>query len=90
MKGSKFADGSLHLASSFQVAGFTHVIASMWSTGDDVCVRVADLFHGELTRNGMRDVRNRDVAEALRKAVVQVSEEFGDVSKWAPFIHVGA
>ena len=58
VKGSKFADGSLHLASSFQVAGFTHVIASMWSTGDDVCVRVADLFHGELTRNGMRDVRN--------------------------------
>jgi CHAT domain-containing protein len=31
-------DEVIHLASGFQMAGFPHVVASMWSTEDDLCV----------------------------------------------------
>jgi hypothetical protein len=37
------ADEVLHLVSGFQVAGFGHVIGSLWSADDATCVRMANL-----------------------------------------------
>jgi CHAT domain-containing protein len=91
VKAERFADESLHIASAFQVAGFAHVIGSLWSADDDVCVRVARLFYDSLTRSGTAVRQNRAVAEALRSALVQVRSDFiRDPSVWAPYIHSGA
>jgi hypothetical protein len=43
------SDEVLHLASAFQVAGFGHVIASMWTSKDAICVQVSSVFYRHLT-----------------------------------------
>ncbi|KAF2469216.1 uncharacterized protein BDR25DRAFT_264442 [Lindgomyces ingoldianus] len=85
------ADESIHMASAFQVAGFAHVIGSLWPAGDEVCVRVAKLFYKSLLRRNSTTDPNRAVAAALRDAVLQVRKEHGSgPSVWALYIHLGA
>ena len=87
----ELADEGLHLASAFQVAGFPHVVGSMWSADDDTCARMAKLFYNSLTDECEIDPSGGAVAAALRKAVLQVrSEHVDDPKFWAPFIHLGA
>ncbi|MCJ1345728.1 hypothetical protein MMC31_003937 [Peltigera leucophlebia] len=83
------ADECLHLASGFQVAGFAHVIGSLWQANDDICVLLAASFYGCLTKFGTKR-SNRAVAEALRTAVIEIRSESPDLELWAPFIHSGA
>lgn len=91
IKVGKLADEGLHLTSAFQVAGFAHVIGSLWSANDDICVRVAELFYDDLTRSGRAQVSNGAVAAALRNAVMQVGAELPlSPDIWVPFVHFGA
>ena len=83
------ADESLHLASAFQVAGFAHVIGSLWPADDDICVRLAESFYRSLTKSGTKH-SNRAVAEALRNAILDIRSETQDPRLWATFIHSGA
>lgn len=87
--GVPFADECLHIASGFQLAGFSHVLASMWSAESKVCVTVSTEFYRALfdgTGEGHRKVRT-----AFHQAVkrVQVQHRRSPL-KWAPFIHMGA
>lgn len=91
VKAGKLADEGLHIAGAFQVVGFAHVIGSLWSADDDVCVRVAEIFYGHLSRSGRAEFSNRLVASALRNAVLQVRLEYPcNPYLWAPFVHFGA
>ena len=83
------ADECLHLASGFQVAGFAHVIGSLWRANDDVCAILAGVFYRSLTKFGAKR-SNRAVAEALRKAILEIRSESQDLELWAPYIHSGA
>lgn len=86
----RFTDEGLHLANAFQVAGYTHVIGSMWPVKDQVCVEIARSFYSNLvTMQGMSD-RNRLVALALRNAVIDLrSKSAHDFRGWAPYVHWG-
>lgn len=42
------ADENIHLASAFQLAGFNHVLATMWKSNDIACVAVAKVFYAAL------------------------------------------
>lgn len=87
--GVQFADESLHIASGFQLAGFSHVLAAMWSAESRVCVDVSTEFYRSLfdgRGTGHRKVRTA-FHEAVRKAQVQHRRS---PLKWAPFIHMGA
>jgi hypothetical protein len=91
VKAGKLKDESLHLASAFQVVGFAHVIGSLWSADDDICVRVAEIFYSHLTRSGTAEFSNECVAMALRSAVMQIRSDFPqNPSVWVPFVHFGA
>lgn len=91
VKAGKLEDEGLHLASAFQVIGFAHVIGSLWSADDGVCVRVAEIFYSYLTRSGTAEFSNECVAMALRSAVIQIRSEFPqNPSVWVPFVHFGA
>lgn len=69
---SELADEALHLASSFQVAGFAHTVASTWPSNDEICAQVASIFYRELiVKGGLRE-GNRAVAAALHAAVKEV------------------
>ncbi|KAK3317363.1 CHAT domain-containing protein [Cercophora scortea] len=90
------ASEGIHLASAFQLAGFPHVVGSLWPVDDDVCVDVAGRFYrGLLASEGANAGRNDEVdgrvARALREAVVGVQKEHPDNPElWAPFVHFGA
>jgi tetratricopeptide (TPR) repeat protein len=85
----QLTDEAIHLASAFQVAGFGHVIASLWSVDDAACAAIARAFYSHLAQEPARLFSNRLVAEALHDAVLEVrkTEQPG---VWASFVHYGA
>lgn len=87
--GVQFADESLHIASGFQLAGFSHVLAAMWSAESKVCVAVSTEFYRALFDG--RGEGHRKVRTAFHQAVKKVQEQYRrSPLKWAPFIHMGA
>ena len=98
------ADESLHIASAFQMAGFRHVVGTLWQAKDRCCREVAESFYRFLFAapvleqgggggSGRRDFATRSlpVVEALDKAVSELRDRNPErVLDWAPFIHIGA
>ncbi|KAK2773196.1 TPR domain-containing protein [Colletotrichum kahawae] len=48
-------DESIHLASAFQLAGFRHVVGSLWNVDDAVCVDVARFTYDAILEHGFED-----------------------------------
>ena len=90
-KAQHLADEVIHLASGFQVAGFSHVIASMWMANDQVCVQVAKGFYENLVAAAPARQSNEAIAAALHGSVEKIRAEYSKAPlQWAPFIHIGA
>ena len=90
-KVAKLTDEALHLASSFQIAGFGHVVASMWPSNDAICAQVASIFYQDLMMRGGIRGGSRAVAAALHAAVREVrSQNIDQPYLWAQYIHLGA
>jgi CHAT domain-containing protein len=91
-KSARLQDEVIHVVSGFQVAGFPHVIGSLWSAGDDECVQVTSGFYSKLFEDGgMSEIGDRQVACALREAVMAVRAQDLDMPlNWAQFVHFGA
>ncbi|KAH9859228.1 hypothetical protein J1614_012244 [Plenodomus biglobosus] len=91
IKVNSLVDASVHMAGAFQVAGFVHVISSLWPADDDVYVRVAELFHRSLVMCKNTADPNRAVAAALREPVLQIREEYAsEPGVWALYVQLGA
>ena len=77
----------VHLASTFTLVGYAHVIATLWSVGDQSAAFVADRFYrGLRQRDDAADV----AAIALHDAVRELRDSVPDrPSKWAAYVHVG-
>lgn len=85
----ELADEAIHIASGFQAAGFAHVIGSMWSSSDSICVEVARDFYARLRDCG--HLNNRVVAAALHESVSRVRQKLlKQPLAWAGYIHLGA
>jgi hypothetical protein len=85
--GRRLADEAIHLASAFQLAGYRHVIATLWPIGDQHAVDLAaDIYTALIT------VGDGDVAGAVHAAVRRMRRRWGwdTPSVWASHIHVGA
>lgn len=85
------ADEAIHIANAFQLAGFSHVLATLWESDDRLCRRVATEFYKNLF-NGSAGVEGHlKVARAYHLAVKTVRDKKPkDFLGWAPFIHTGA
>lgn len=59
------ADEGIHLISSLQLAGFRHVIGTLWEVSDQHCVKVAEVFYKTLRDRGMTD---EAVCQGLHRA----------------------
>jgi hypothetical protein len=59
-------DEAVHLASAFQLAGFRHVIGTLWEVSDSHCVDVARVVYETLQNEGMTDIA---VCRGLHRAV---------------------
>lgn len=90
-KAQQLADEVIHLASGFQVAGFSHVIASLWVADDQVCVEVAKGFYEHVVASLPARPSNGAVAAALHGSVEKIRSRYSKAPlQWAPFIHIGA
>jgi CHAT domain-containing protein len=90
IRGSELADEGLHISSALQLAGFVHVIGSIWPVDDEVSVYVASSFYKNLINKSGPGLGNREVAEALRQSILDVRKRYSEPWKWAAYIHSGA
>ena len=66
-RAENFAEDGLHLAATFHVAGFAHVIGSLQPADDDACAIVARILYKHLVGNCGSVHASGLVAEALRR-----------------------
>ncbi|KAK6527711.1 hypothetical protein TWF694_004691 [Orbilia ellipsospora] len=65
---SALADEGIHLINGFQLAGFRHVIGTLWEVSDRYCVDMAKAFYENIRDEGMTDVAVcRSLHRAMRK-----------------------
>ncbi|WP_053760566.1 CHAT domain-containing protein [Streptomyces sp. AS58] len=84
------ADEAIHLASAFQLAGYPHVIGTLWEIDDMISVEVAERFY--LALHAGRKVPDvSEAAAALHRAVRAVRDRYPALpSLWAAHLHAGA
>ncbi|MET9730325.1 CHAT domain-containing protein [Streptomyces sp. NPDC006458] len=80
------ADESIHLASAFQLAGYPHVVGTLWPVDDRIATSTAHRFYATYARLGPAHA-----AAALHEAVRALrAEAAARPSLWAAHIHTGA
>ncbi|CEL58410.1 hypothetical protein RSOLAG1IB_08517 [Rhizoctonia solani AG-1 IB] len=86
----KLPEKAIHLASGMLMAGYSSVIATMWSVIDDDAPLVADRVYAQLMKGGK--IGNRESGKALHKAVGELRDKVGEKAfeRWVPYIHVGS
>jgi len=77
-------DEVTHIVSSFHIAGFIHVIGTLWPSNDQACQKMAVDFYSALRTT-------EDVAVSYHTAILGLMEQKPlQPIYWAPFIHFGA
>ncbi|KAH7121614.1 CHAT domain-containing protein [Dactylonectria macrodidyma] len=76
----KFADESIHLISAYQLAGYRHVIGTLWEVNDALCVEMA-----RYTYEGMRDgeMTDESVCRGLHDATRKLRDRWRESLKTA-------
>ncbi|GFN01238.1 hypothetical protein Sfulv_60480 [Streptomyces fulvorobeus] len=83
--GPRLQDEVIHLASSFQVAGFAQVVAVLWMVDDEVGHLFAQDFHQRLAK-----VPLACAAQQVHEAVLRARERAPNFPvHWAGHLHVG-
>ncbi|MEU6764897.1 CHAT domain-containing protein [Streptomyces sp. NPDC046853] len=85
----ELADEAVHIVSAFQMAGFPHVVGSLWHVDDVIGADVALSVYDTLRRgDGTLDVAR--TAEALHHAVRTLRDTYPQTpSLWACQVHAG-
>lgn len=65
-KAGKLIDEGIHLIGGCQLAGFRHVVGTLWEVSDKHCVDVARVFYQTLRDEGMTDLA---VCKGLHRAI---------------------
>ncbi|SMF84783.1 CHAT domain-containing tetratricopeptide repeat protein [Streptomyces sp. Amel2xC10] len=91
-------DEAIHLTSAFQLAGFRHVVGTLWPINDRIATLVADTFYTHL-RTGTGTLNTSRSALALHLAMRAIRDG-DDLSArtdraarpylWAAYLHAGA
>jgi tetratricopeptide (TPR) repeat protein len=82
-KAEKLVDEGIHLVSGCQLAGFRHVIGTLWEVSDKHCVDVAKILYETLRDEGMTDIA---LYRGLHRAVRALRDRRID---WTPWRWVG-
>ncbi|KAI1386848.1 CHAT domain-containing protein [Hypoxylon trugodes] len=81
----------IHLANSFNLAGFHHVIGTMMKADDKPAVLIASKFYELLLRH--EDWRSCNIPQVLHDAVEEYRNADNNSTRifsWCPFIHIGS
>ena len=77
-------DEGTHIVSSFHIAGFVHVIGTLWPSQDEACHKMAVRFYSALRKTDAVPVSYHTAIMALMK------QKPSQPMYWTPFIHFGA
>jgi len=85
-RSSALTDEAIHLASVFQLAGYRHVIGTLWPIIDHLAVRISRNFYADLAASGTAEI----AATALHTVTRRFRDRWpGLPSAWASHIHSG-
>jgi tetratricopeptide (TPR) repeat protein len=85
---TRHSDEAIHLAAAFQIAGYRHVIATLWQVIDIVCRDVAADVYKTLCPGKTPD--SSLAGMAIHLAVAERRRIAPDrPSAWAPYVHIG-
>lgn len=89
-------DEALHLAGALQLAGYRHVLASLWSISDWAALTMAEVTYDHLLDGVLGHARLPGPAQtarvpyALHRAAARLRDDHpGQPHLWAPYIHLG-
>jgi tetratricopeptide (TPR) repeat protein len=85
--GIELVDEAITVAAAFQLAGYRHVIGTLWSISDELAPDVARHVYQALTHGGTTGLDAGGTAAALDSAI-RASRE-APLLDWAPYIHLG-
>ncbi|WP_239331946.1 CHAT domain-containing protein [Frankia sp. CiP3] len=84
--GTRYADEVLHPAAAFQLAGFRHVVASLWPLRDDIAPDAARAFYQHFADTPVAD----QAAPVLRAVTLRLRDRYPErPDLWAPLVHSG-
>ena len=87
---TRLPDEAIHLASALQLAGYRHVIATLWSVRSVHAATIATGFYTAL-KDAADHGRLLQPAAALHQSVLELRDRFPSrPSRWAAHIHAGA
>ena len=86
----ELTDEAIHLTTAFQLAGFPHVIGTLWEINDELAVDVAGAFYSAL-RAGPHILDFSRAAWSLHQAVRALRDKYPSApSLWAAYLHTGS
>ncbi|BDM69244.1 CHAT domain-containing protein [Streptomyces nigrescens] len=89
--GPRLLDEAIHLTSAFQLAGFPHVIGTLWPINDRLAAEIAESFYTHLTTGPRGRLAPDRAAAALHHTLRAVRDRFpATPSLWASYLHAGA
>ncbi|MFE9456764.1 CHAT domain-containing protein [Streptomyces californicus] len=87
--GIRIPDEAVQLASAFQLAGYPHVIGTLWPVADKLATRLTEEFYTTLAA-GLDRGRALDPATALHHPVRALRDRYAQAPHlWAAHIHTG-
>ena len=87
---SRLLDEAIHLASAFQLAGFPHVIGTLWPINDAAARDITKDFYDDLTANGKTRPQISRSARALHHAIRRLRADYLQApTLWAAHTHTG-
>lgn len=85
------ADESLHITGAFYLAGYRHVVGTLWPIDDRIAAEFATEFYRHLTGDGTTPPQTDRSAHALHEATRTVRARYPDLpAVWAAYTHTGA
>jgi CHAT domain-containing protein len=89
----RLADEAVHITASFQLAGYRHVIGTLWPVNDQAATDIATDLYSRLTSGDGNRLDTRGAALALHHAVRRLRSGDGrhlaPPTLWAAYIHTG-
>jgi len=84
---AELADEAIHISSAFQLAGYPHVIGTLWPIADNIAVHIAHDIYNALTI----DPSHASPAHAVHAATQRWRDKFNGNNPilWASHIHTG-
>lgn len=87
---TRLLDESIHMASAFNLAGYEHVIGTMWQINSELSRGLIEDFYSSLTFGGIFPIQAERSAQALNRATRTLRDQYPlAATLWAAYTHIG-